>query len=332
VIDVPVPPVELARYVGHLESEDVLANYERAGHVLGEHLLRSLPADLELAGCRVLDFGCGPGRLLRHLVTRVPAGTAVDGCDIDEASIAWLRAHLPAPHEAFRSAAEPPLPRADGSYRLIYATSVFTHLAASWSAWLCELHRLLEPGGVLAATIMGRGCATLCGEDPWDEDRIGMLVLGPGRPWSAGGPMVLHSEWWLRAHWGRAFEVLSLEPTGFGMSGEDWPSQGLVVMRRRDGDTAPTASGLEAPGDDPREHASLVHALRRSQAESAELNAGHDRYALAYQSESRANGELRARLAAAEAEVARLTDELARRDQTAAPGRPRMSWRRRRSR
>jgi len=315
VSEVPVPPAELVRYVGHREADDALGNYERAGPVLGEHLLRSLPADLELDGCRVLDFGCGPGRLMRFFVARLGRGAVVHGCDIHGQSIAWLRGHLPAPHEAFVSADAPPLPRPAASYRLIYATSVFTHLAASWSAWLCELHRLLEPGGVLAATIMGRGCASLFGEDPWDEGRIGMLVLGPGRPWEAGGPMVLHSEWWLRAHWGRGFEIVSLDPTGFGMSGEDWPSQGLVVMRRRDASVTPAE--LEARSDDPREYAALAHALERSQSEAIELNAGHDTYARAYQTEADANGVLRTALAAAEAEVARLTAELAGRDDAA---------------
>ena len=32
------------------------------------------------------------------------------------------------------------------------------------------------------------------------------------------GPLVLHSPWWLRAHWGRAFDVPTLWPHGFA-----WP-------------------------------------------------------------------------------------------------------------
>src|SRR3712207_8661275 len=47
------------------------------------------------------------------------------------------------------------------------------------------------------------------------EARIGMTVLGYGHPWEAGGPMVLHSEWWIRAHWGRAFEIDYFQPGGF---------------------------------------------------------------------------------------------------------------------
>ncbi len=45
----------------------------------------------------------------------------------------------------------------DGSFDLIWAVSVFTHLAETWSAWLLELHRVLKPGGILLATFMGEG-------------------------------------------------------------------------------------------------------------------------------------------------------------------------------
>jgi hypothetical protein len=45
--------------------------------------------------------------------------------------------------------------------------------------------------------------------EPYREDEVGMTVL---RHWETGdaGPDVLHSEWWLRAHWGRAFEILEV--------------------------------------------------------------------------------------------------------------------------
>ena len=36
----------------------------------------------------------------------------------------------------------------DGAYDLVLAVSVFTHLTASWSAWLVELHRVLADGGL----------------------------------------------------------------------------------------------------------------------------------------------------------------------------------------
>jgi hypothetical protein len=65
----------------------------------------------------------------------------------------------------------------------------------------------------------------IAGEE-WDPDRVGMNVMTYGEPWDRGGPDVMHSPWWIRAHWGRAFEILRLEPGEQG-------AHGLVVMRKR---------------------------------------------------------------------------------------------------
>ena len=91
---------------------------------------------------------------------------------------------------------------------------MFTHLLDSWSAWLLEMHRLLRPGGILAASFLGRGMTVAVADVAWDEDRIGMIPCKIAAPWSEGGPCVLHSPWWLRAHFGRAFEVVDLAADG----------------------------------------------------------------------------------------------------------------------
>jgi SAM-dependent methyltransferase len=299
----PVPPPELAAYVAACSADDPVALYVEHGAALAERLVSHLPNDLELDGRRVLDFGCGSGRFLRHLIETGPgavfeagARAIFEACDIDAACIDWLAQHLPAPHAAFRNEAAPPLERPAGHYALIYATSVFSHLTDTWAAWVCELHRLLEDGGVLVATVIDEGGAAHFGEQPWDDARIGMLVLGPGRPWVAGGPMVLHSEWWIRAHWGRAFDVLAFHPgkgTVFG--------QAVVVLRKRavqpttDQPTAdqPTAELLERlDPDEPREVSALAHALRRATEENVALNARHDEYSVAYQEEAARRVEL----------------------------------------
>jgi SAM-dependent methyltransferase len=54
------------------------------------------------------------------------------------------------PAGAYRlTGAEPPLPYAAGTFTLVYALSVFTHLhEANASAWLAELARVTRPGGL----------------------------------------------------------------------------------------------------------------------------------------------------------------------------------------
>ena len=100
--------------------------------------------------------------------------------------------------------------------------SVFTHLTDNSSAWLLELQRLLKPDGLLIATYMGRWNSQFFAGEPWDDIAGRPERAPPMRDWESGGPGVLMSDWWMREHWGRAFEVLEVEPSdpqhGAGLS------------------------------------------------------------------------------------------------------------------
>ena len=112
-----------------------------------------LPPGWTWDGKRVLDFGCGVGRILRHFAPE--AGVAeIVGCDIDEPSINWLDRHLSPPFRVFVNGEAPPLGQPDSSFDLVYAMSVFTHITDDWSSWLLELHRILKPDGWLIASIL----------------------------------------------------------------------------------------------------------------------------------------------------------------------------------
>jgi SAM-dependent methyltransferase len=254
----PLPPLSLANRVCGLERfEDPFVAYERLGAEARTALLSLLGEDWSFDGKRVLDFGCGAGRTLRHFLGEARAGTDFWGSDIDEDSIAWLSANLCPPLNAVRNAAGPPL-RIDGGFDLIWTLSVFTHLTDLSLAWVAELHRLLTPGGLLVATYMGRYNGSAFTAEEWDEDRIGMNVLRADQSWDLGGPMVLMSDWWVRAHWGRAFEFVAQAP----VHGQTW-----VLLRRRD--VRITVDELARPADDPREWAALRHNLVQVEREHA---------------------------------------------------------------
>jgi hypothetical protein len=76
--------------------------------------------------------------------------------------------------------------------------------------------------------------------------------------------MVFHSPWWLRAHWGRVFDIVSLGEAGFAVPDPD-NGQGLVVMRRKD--VRLTPDDLRRVSDDPREAAALDHNVDRLMGE-----------------------------------------------------------------
>ncbi len=129
--------------------------YEMRGHAGRDQIVSMLPTGWSFEGKRVLDFGCGAGRTLRYFLDEAEIAEFW-GCDIDEASIAWLSEHLSPPIHPVRTNEIPPIPRPEGYFDLVYAVSVFTHLTDSWSQWLLELHRLLRDEGLLIATYTAR--------------------------------------------------------------------------------------------------------------------------------------------------------------------------------
>jgi SAM-dependent methyltransferase len=249
---------------GSFVAEDEEATYQAIGAMAKEEILGLLPSGWSFSGKRLLDFGCGAGRVLRHFYEESRTAS-VAGCDIDAPSIEWIALNLPW-LDAFVVDEAPPIPRPDGSYDLIWAISVFTHLTDEWAAWLVDLHRVLAQDGMLIATFLGSGMSEDIAGEPWDEDRTGMNVLRHGADWDVGGPLVLHSPWWIRGHWGRAFDIVELRPSGFGSRTDRSRSHGVVVLRRKP--VRVSVADLKELEDDPREIAALQHNIEQLQQES----------------------------------------------------------------
>lgn len=137
---------------------------------IGEELLRLAidPGGLR-PGDRVLDVGCGLGRIATPLARSLDAGGSYLGFDVVEDAIWWCRRQFRRDprftflHADVRSAMynprgrfEPeafrfPVPDADRDF--VLATSLFTHLLApAVERYLVEAARVLRPGGRLFAT------------------------------------------------------------------------------------------------------------------------------------------------------------------------------------
>lgn len=120
---------------------------------------------------RVLDVGCGSGRLARELVGLLRPPGAYVGFDVDAEAVAWCRrayaGHLQAtfvhadlangfyaPRGA-APAAGYAFPVEDGWADCVVATSVFTHLLdADAARYLDESRRVLAPGGRIVASFL----------------------------------------------------------------------------------------------------------------------------------------------------------------------------------
>lgn len=237
----PVPPQELwAVHADYLETG------ERHSQTMRELCAKhGVPiAD----GVRVLDFGCGSGRVLRHLVDVTESGE-VWGADLDSERIDWCRSNLTPPFRFITTDTAPHLPFEDNYFDLVFAGSVFTHITDQDDSWLMELRRITRPGGLLYLSVIERNMieSVLSQEGPtpyrdWfagdldtDADldlafREGVSALANGAGMFAVGedsyiPNVFHDRDYLKRYWGSVLEWLEIVE-------EAWFRQAVVVLRK----------------------------------------------------------------------------------------------------
>ena len=106
---------------------------------------------------RVVDLGCGTGRLLEALLPRL-AGAELVGIDPAQGMIAVARTRFAAePRVRLEVATADPLPLADASVDVATTTMSFHHWEEQGTA-LREVVRVLAPGGrFLLADVLGIG-------------------------------------------------------------------------------------------------------------------------------------------------------------------------------
>jgi len=145
---VPIPPALLmATVAGHADWRGFLRSGEEAIAVFSAAVDRN---GGDFAGAeRVLDFGCGCGRLARH----APQYTRADffGVDYNSDLLDWCDHNLPGTFALNKL--RPPLSFPDSHVDIMYLLSVFTHLRIPTQIeWLKEYQRILKPGGFCLVT------------------------------------------------------------------------------------------------------------------------------------------------------------------------------------
>ena len=108
-------------------------------------LIRHFAKHILLEDKKILDWGCGPGRIIRHLPELIGNKCEFYGTDYNKDSIAWCSKNIP--NVSFNlNSLEAKLPWPDNTFDVIYGISIFTHLSENMHfAWLKELVRILKP-------------------------------------------------------------------------------------------------------------------------------------------------------------------------------------------
>jgi len=103
-------------------------------------------------GLRILEWGCGPGRSIRHLPGLVSQDAQVYGADYNEKTVRWCSEHIIEVHFT-KNELVPPLPYQSEHFDFVYAISVFTHLSMQCCIdWMGEIRRILKNDGILFFT------------------------------------------------------------------------------------------------------------------------------------------------------------------------------------
>lgn len=213
----PLPPPEMIGLVaGRIKPQEFHRYGRYAATWIAEMLERNGVSPRGLG--RVLDFGCGCGRVARHWPSLTDA--EIHGCDYNPYLVGWCAEHLP--FGEFRvNGLEPPLPYDDDFFDLVHSVSTFTHLAAELQVpWMQELTRVVKPGGLLLPTFHGRSRVEhMRAEDVEFEPLAAkfedgeLVVVGAERS-GGNGCAAYHPERHVREVLARDLEVVDYSPGG----------------------------------------------------------------------------------------------------------------------
>jgi len=131
----------------------------------------------ELRQKKILDWGCGPARVIRHFPGLLNEGCEFFGTDYNKRSIDWCKKNIPGVQFTLNGIA-PPLAYEDSYFDLIYSISVLTHLSAEMhQRWFNELYRVCKQGGIMYLTTQGDAFKTKLTKAEIKRFEAGELVI-----------------------------------------------------------------------------------------------------------------------------------------------------------
>ena len=155
----PTPPAGLPGFPPDSYQMQSVGHSGRAALTEAGAFYRHIGSQAPLKNARVLDFGCGWGRILRFF----PFDTSdLHGVDIDPFPLAECRrTGVAGELQQIEPAGRLPYP--DGAFDVVYSFSVFSHLPENLARhWAREIARVLKPNGTFVFTTLQRSFFITC--------------------------------------------------------------------------------------------------------------------------------------------------------------------------
>ncbi len=209
----PVPPAALRARVGRTSSRRAFLGDGAQSARDVQRFLALAETEIPIGKGVLLDFGCGCGRIGRYMQTWPFAEYL--GMDPDAEAIEWCQESLPGRFSTHSQ--EPPLQLPPASVSLAVCVSIFTHLPEDAQfAWLQELKRLLEPGGVLLVSTHSEELVftrpDLTPQEHVTLQSRGFLFAPGGGAFNEGS--TFHTARYLQDSWGDILEFVRYERLG----------------------------------------------------------------------------------------------------------------------
>ena len=124
-------------------------------------------ADIVSSGDKILDFGCGNGRLLEIIGKR---NIEYQGVDVSSGLVEKAKEKYPHFKDRFsKIEAEPSLPFPENYFNVIFSLAVFHHFPKEYQKIrLQELCRLLKPGGKIVLTVWNLNQENILASKKWE--------------------------------------------------------------------------------------------------------------------------------------------------------------------
>lgn len=175
---------------------------------------------------RILEWGCGPGRVIRHLNDYLKHNNVeLYGTDYNAESIKWCQSYIEG-IKFYVNQIQPPFPFETNCFDCIYAISVFTHLSeAMHFEWIREIRRVLKPKGLIIMTTHGDTASNrLLSREKQLYDSGNLVVRGhvmEGKKWY----LAYHPQKFIRDNLLKEFDVVSHR--------QFYPTQDIWVARAK---------------------------------------------------------------------------------------------------